>query len=392
MREWTAEMKRAGQIAVISFTEQGFLLALRIEEALQKQGDVRLYTPKEEVARQHPQAILVRKSLKDWCAEAFRSSSALVFVGACGIAVRTIAPFLASKTSDPAVLVADERGKHVISLLSGHLGGANELTRQLAAAIGADPVITTASDVNGRLAIDVWAAQNHLVITDMHMAKRAAAAIAAGRTVPMYCEGKIEGIVPKELHCVEMAMPQKTHGVETAAECDMHCAETEMEQDTPGEPEFLIQISVAQPKAAPCLHLVPRSVILGIGCRRGKPFEEIYREVSAILEKERISPESIYKIASIDLKSEEEGILALAKYWEVPFETFSADMLMHVPGTYDASDFVQKVTGADNICERAAMAALPFEEQKTARFLMPKTKGSGVTVALLEREWSVSFE
>lgn len=381
MREWTAEMKRAGQIAVISFTEQGFLLALRIEEALQKQGDVRLYTQKGEVARQHPQAIWVRQSLKEWCAEAFRFSSALVFVGACGIAVRTIAPFLASKTSDPAVLVADERGKHVISLLSGHLGGANELTRQLAAAIGADPVITTASDVNGRLAIDVWADQNHLVITDMHMAKRAAAAIAAGRTVPMYCEGKIEGIVPKELHCAE-----------TAAERDMCCAETAMELDTPGEQEFSIQISVAQPKAAPCLHLVPRSVILGIGCRRGKPFEEIYREVTAILEKEGISPESIYKIASIDLKSEEEGILALAKYWDVPFETFSADMLMHVPGTYDASDFVQKVTGADNICERAAMAALPFEEQKTARFLMPKTKGSGVTVALLEREWSVSFE
>lgn len=106
------------------------------------------------------------RGLQAWCETVFEQSEVLIFIGACGIAVRTIAPFLDSKYTDPAVLVADEQGGHVISLLSGHLGGANAWTQFLAEGLQADPVITTASDVNGRLAVDVWAVRHGLQITD----------------------------------------------------------------------------------------------------------------------------------------------------------------------------------------------------------------------------------
>ena len=100
------------------------------------------------------------ESLKEWCLRCFEEGEALVFVGACGIAVRTIAPFLQDKTKDPAVLVMDEAGRYVISLVSGHLGGANRLALKIAESLGAEPVITTATDVNGKFAVDVFAKDN----------------------------------------------------------------------------------------------------------------------------------------------------------------------------------------------------------------------------------------
>ena len=109
--------------------------------------------------------------------EAFANMDALIFVGACGVAVRSIAPFVRDKKTDPAVLCLDERASFVIPLLSGHIGGANALAARLAGALGAKAVITTATDVNGKFAVDAWAAQNGCAIEDFALAKRFAAEI-----------------------------------------------------------------------------------------------------------------------------------------------------------------------------------------------------------------------
>ena len=109
--------------------------------------------------------------------EAFTGMDALIFVGACGVAVRSIAPFVRDKKTDPAVLCLDERASFVIPLLSGHIGGANALAARLAGALGAAAVITTATDVNGKFAVDAWAAQNGCAIEDFALAKRFAAEI-----------------------------------------------------------------------------------------------------------------------------------------------------------------------------------------------------------------------
>ena len=354
------------KIRVISFTEQGLRLSARMAEILKPDYEVWLYTTRTEVCADSGQGnpvIRLQDGLHTWCASVFSDSDALVFVGACGIAVRTIAPFLVSKISDPAVLAADERGRHIISLLSGHMGGGNALTAYLAARLGADPVITTASDVNGKLAVDVWAKKNHLQISDMELAKRAAARIVSGGRIPFLCEGAVNGEIPRELE----RRPEMKEG----------CG---------------IVVSVRDKWGADVLRLTPRAVILGIGCRRGKPAAEIREQIYRILAVQQIAPESIEKLASIDLKAEEAGLLALAEELDVPFETYSAEQLRAVPGKFSVSEFVRDVTGVDNVCERAAVAALPEEEQINADFICRKTAADGVTAALVCREWSVEFE
>ena len=145
------------RVRIVSFTENGYQLFCRIRKVIGDRAVVTGYSGRSQVAETHPDIYPVTEGMQAWCETVFEQSEVLIFIGACGIAVRTIAPFLDSKYTDPAVLVADEQGGHVISLLSGHLGGANAWTQFLAEGLQADPVITTASDVNGRLAVDVWA-------------------------------------------------------------------------------------------------------------------------------------------------------------------------------------------------------------------------------------------
>ncbi|MCD8152233.1 MAG: cobalt-precorrin 5A hydrolase [Clostridiales bacterium] len=420
---------RKKEIAVIFFTEQGARLAGRVWDALAEydekmpcrslaegQADsarVVLYSRIGAQNRQSEDAVAVRESLHDWCAKVFPAADAILFIGAAGIAVRTIAPFLVSKTTDPAVLAADERGNHVISLLSGHLGGGNELTLFLADRLGADPVITTASDVGGKLAVDVWAQKNNLYITDLQAAKRVAARIVGGEAVAFYCEddGKVRGTFPAEFFWLTPADPSRlsrtepeegksSEGKDSAHPKEMCLSAAVIVsvfndaviRDISGEAKSLYHPAEESEEDIPTLHLVPRAVVLGVGCKRGKSFEEIRDFVCGVLRENHISPHSICAVASIDRKADEPGLAALAGEFGVPFETFSAETLQAVPGEYSASDFVAAVTGADNVCERAAMAALTEEEQQSARFLCRKTAGNGVTAALLERPWEVSFE
>ena len=123
------------------------------------------------------------ESVMRWAAEAFGSSDALLFIGAVGIAVRAIAPLLRSKTVDPAVVVMDELGRHVIPILSGHIGGANELALEIARRTGAQPVITTATDINGVPAIDVWAKKHDCAIENPQAIKAVSSAVLSGGQV-----------------------------------------------------------------------------------------------------------------------------------------------------------------------------------------------------------------
>lgn len=177
-------MKKAG---IAYFTEPGRHLAHRIADGLSPEYEILWY----------------KKGLKDWCADCFAQAELIIFIGACGIAVRTIAPLLKSKTEDPAVLVLDEAGQYVISLLSGHIGGANFYAQQIAGITGAVPVITTASDVRGKIAVDVFAKNNHLSISSMKAAKCVEAAILRGEPVEVYCSGEVHGAVPPELTLIQ---------------------------------------------------------------------------------------------------------------------------------------------------------------------------------------------
>lgn len=182
------------RISIICFSLTGKETAQKLKEGLEKCG---YHTELYKKSRYLEDSIA--ESTADWTAEHFPQGDGLIFVGACGIAVRSIAPQVASKKSDPAVLVVDECGQFVISLLSGHLGGANELSLKAAQILGAQPVVTTATDLHKRFAVDVFSRKNDCEILFMKAAKEVSAALLAGKTVGFYSEFPFVGALPNGL-------------------------------------------------------------------------------------------------------------------------------------------------------------------------------------------------
>lgn len=332
-------MKRA---AILSFSDRGAETAARVTAALAG-WQVKCYRPKGD--------------LKPLVAELFSGVEALVFVGACGIAVRAIAPHIVSKAVDPAVLVVDERGAYVISLLSGHIGGANDLARRVAATIGATPVITTATDVNRRFSADAWAARRGLLIGDMAAAKRFSAEILK-RDLPVRSDFPIEGPLPPGLY----------------------------EGDS-GDCGLLISCRTARPFDTTLL-LIPKILHVGVGCRRGIGADKIGAAIEAALASAGLCPRAVASAASIDVKRDEAGLTAWAKSMDLPLAFYSAEALNAVPGDFTGSEFVRETVGTDNVCERAAM----LEAGDGARLIARKTALDGVTVAVALEKWSVCFE
>ena len=283
----------------------------------------------------------------------FARHDALIFICAAGIAVREIAPYVISKTEDPAVLVLDDRGHYVIPILSGHIGGANALAKQVAALIGATPVITTATDVNGKFACDAWAAEHNCAISSMPLAKDVSAAILTG-DIPVASEFSLPKKLPEDLI-----------------------------KDGSGELGIYIGIQTKEPFAK-TLRLIPRIVTLGVGCRHGIPEETISAAITEALEQHQIDVRAVCRIASIDVKRDEPGLLACAEQLDVPAVFFSAEELNDVPGDFEESAFVKQTVGVGNVCERAAVCA-------GGRLIVRKTAVNGVTVAAAIEDWSVVF-
>lgn len=369
-------------ITVFCYTDRGKALAGRIAAALRAAGhEVR------EAEKESRQEVIGR---------AFRESSALVFVGAAGIAVRLCAPFVRDKFTDPAVLSVDEAGRFVIPLLSGHLGGANRLAEQLAAAIGAVPVISTATDVNGLFSVDDWAREQGLLLReqDRETAKEISAALLRGEKVLFRSEFPVQGSLPTGLK-------ESAAGQEGQQDKQLE-SQQERQQEGQQEPllsrnPFLISVGIhatnpheikeakeakeaketKETKEAAnhrVLPLIPRCVCLGIGCRKGTDPETLRSRAEDFLGKHGILREAVAAIASIDLKKEEPALLQLAGAWGIPFRTFSAEALRAVPGSFRESEFVRETTGVGNVCERAAAAVFP-------ELLLKKESGDGITFA-----------
>ena len=317
-----------------------------------------------------------KRSLTVCIGEWFPRADAIVFLCATGIAVRCIAPFITHKSDDPAVVVMDETGAFSIALLSGHVGGANRLAEELARLTGAVPVITTASDREGKMAVDLFAARNHLTLTDWQAAKLLEARILAGE--------KIGLVVDKELDfslCGDIPEYLLTGAAAEGCSAGIHISIRQNRGATVGEKAFPLT-----------LHLVPQVVFLGIGCRKGTEAERIVQAVETYLREQDICRAALCAVASIDLKKEEPGILAFCDSFSksmhrkasLPFLTFSAEELRRQPGAFTASEFVSAVTGVDNVCERSAIAAChkSMEETDRGRLLSRKFVMDGVTVAL----------
>lgn len=319
----------------------------------------------------------VNETLSQWTRERFLNHHGLIFIGACGIAVRAIAPYVKDKLGDSPVLVIDEKGGFIIPILSGHYGGGNELAKVLAEKINATPVITTATDVNGLFAVDVFAKQNNLVIINREGIERISSSVLAGEevTIAIYSDlpvPDLEGSLYAPIVPYKGCLPKELTFVSYSDERQV---------------SILISPFVAD-KGKAILQLCPKGYIIGIGCRRGKSFEEIEKFIKQEVVQLGIMWEAIIGIASIDRKKDEIGLVEFSKRYGLPFQTFTSGTLKKVEGEFRASSFVTEQVGVDNVCERAAMAAC----QENGKLVRKKTAFDGITVAIAEKKWSVIFD
>lgn len=345
------------RIELIAFTRAGALLAQRLARGLCARGDECACVAPPRYAADAG-AVPLAVSLGEWAGQAFARADGLVFVSACGIAVRAVAPFLEDKTRDPAVVVIDERCRFAISLLSGHVGGANALAVAVAGLTGAQPVVTTATDVNGLFAVDEWAARENLWLADRTAAKRVSAALLAGDPVGFCSDFPVEGVLPEGF----------------------------IGSDT-GPLGVCVSLDERRHPFDCTLLLVPRVVTAGVGCRRGIAREAVEAHVKAVFKRALISEHALCQVCSIDLKAEEPGLLAYCEGRGLPLQTYSSGELAALEGTFTASEFVAGVTGVDNVCERAAVFGAG-----RGKLLVNKQGAGGVTAALAARDWSVRFE
>lgn len=335
---------------IFAYSRKGCLTAEKVADYFDG-WDIRIFAPMRlEIEGFAP----IPRPSKDFYGEQFAWADALIFVGSCGIAVREIAPHVRDKRTDPAVVSIDELATFVVPLLSGHIGGANELAKQLASYMDATPVITTATDINGRFSVDTWASRKGFVIGNIKTAKTVSAAVLE-RDMPLYSEFPV---------CTDLP-----NGVVMGDNGD-------------------VGIYVGVKKETPfseTLRIIPPVLHLGIGCRKGASAESIREAVSNVLEENRIDKRAIKMASSIDLKAEEQGLLEYCKENNWPVQFYSETELLFVEGDFTASEFVRSVTGVDNVCERAAMVG-------AERLLVRKTARNGVTVAIAAEKLEVNFE
>lgn len=292
-------------------------------------------------------------SLSEWTAEHFKTCDALIFVGAVGIAVRAVAPHCRSKTTDPAVVAVDECGHFAVPLLSGHLGGANELARAIAAVCGAVAVITTATDANGLFAVDDWARQLGCKVLEVERIRTVSSALLAGRAVSFASDWPIAGRMPRGL--------------------------------VPAENADRADFALTMMPRGEGLHLVPPVGVLGIGCKKGTSADRLEAAFAAFCQENGLAPQAVGAAASIDLKQNETGLVEFCRRhgWALSF--YSADQLRAVEGSFNPSAFVQSVTGVDNVCERAAVLAAG------GSLVISKRAGGGVTMALAVRPFAPAW-
>lgn len=371
-----------------SDTEEG-----TVTEANRENSTEKYVQETEENILEKTDIILCTESLQQWCRNMFSTCELLVFVGATGIAVRVIAPFVKDKRTDPAVLTMDESAAYVIPLLSGHIGGANELAERLAKDLQATAVITTATDINHKIAIDVFARKNNLWISDMKLAKEVSADILQGKKILISTDEEKAAELAGLDWPPELFFDYKKIDSPSIITREKKLNMFEKKQDT-GSVAFEfsdihVHIGIRKWKnrgQQRILYLVPKAAVLGIGCKKGTSQDVIQKQITEVLTAHGILEEAVDMAATIDLKAKEPGILSLIeeKGWE--FQTFSAEELRAVPGTYQASAFVQSVTGVDNVCERSAKLASNY-----GKIIIEKHGTCGVTVACAEKDWSVNL-
>jgi cobalt-precorrin 5A hydrolase len=361
-------------IVVVAITRVGVETALKIKKALANSGlTSAVYAPKKYCQNG---VIPLEKGFADFFKESFHSTDALVGVTATGIIIRAVAPYLESKLVDPAVIGVDATGKFIISLLSGHYGGANELTKIIAEGIGGTAVITTATDVTGKLSVDDLARCLHLSIQNPESLVAVNSAVVNGDHMVVVLLGDVQ-IPTEQVGCYEIKRAQSaSEALEIINGYDAGAIVT-------GQPlprnAFTIDKVVK-----PFTILKTKRIVVGLGARKESSAQSIVEAVEKALEETHLLLANVERFATVDIKRDSPQMIEAADQLGKPLDFLSVEALRSVnhKDLSPDSEMVQRKIGVGGVCERAAI----LKAGKTSKLILKKTKLNGVTVAIAEGE------
>lgn len=329
------------KIACFSFTDEG-----------KKIGDKLILLVNEDYTFTHFHNSEIEGGIKSLIAYAWNDYDGLIFIGATGIAIRMINPFIDHKTKDPAVIVIDDLGRYVISLLSGHIGGANDLTHYISEEINGLPIITTASDSRGIESIDMFAKKNDYYMEDMNSITTLTSMMVNGKKIGFYSEDRTKInynnlIVLKELE--------------------------NLDKDIEG----LIVVSsiITKDIKAPYTILRPRNINIGVGCRKGIEGDRIIESIKSSFKEAHLSINSIKSMGTVEVKKDEAGILEAAKFYNCPLKIYTIEEIQQVEDMFEKSKFVKDTIGVYSVSE-------PVAHLLGGQLITRKSKHNGITISI----------
>ena len=338
------------KIAILSITKNGEKLGLKIKSKIH---NAHLYYVKKDAVEEKSDVIYIKKKLKEFVPEIFNEYDYIIFIMACGIVVRTIAPLIENKFLDPAILVVDEKGKNIISLLSGHVGGANEMTLYISSLIDSNPVITTATDVNNKSSLDMIAKNLNAHIYDFrNKVLKINSKLVNNEKVNLFIDGDYN-IDTRGFHL---------------------CSKDEI-----NDLDDIVVISNKknlQLTNEDIIKVVPKNIVIGIGCRKNIDKEYMINSLSDFLHQQNIDINSIKEIGSIDIKKDEEALINLSKCLNVPFKTFTVQEISKVEHLYEKSDWVKQNVGVSSVAEPVAHLL------SNGNLIIKKHKYNGITFSV----------
>ncbi|MEJ8555283.1 cobalt-precorrin 5A hydrolase [Tepidibacter sp. Z1-5] len=333
--------------AIIALTSNGRKLALNIKKYI----ECDVYVNDKFLCED---TISIKGKFKEFVGNIFYKYDYLIFIMATGIVVRSICPYIKDKTQDPAIIVMDEMGKNVISLLSGHIGGANEMTMKLSDYLDSNPVITTATDVNDKSALDMIIKKIDAHIDDFkENVKRVNSYLVEGKKVGIYMDGYYD--------------------IDTRGFVIINDKNNIDDVDT------LIYITnkkYIDIKHKDIIKLTPRNIVLSVGCRRDTDSNLMHESFEDFLDKNNIDKNSIKTVGSVDLKKDEKAIIDLANKLKVKFKIVSREEILKVEDKFEKSEFVKKSIGVYSVVDPVSYIL------SGGNLIENKTKYKGITFGL----------
>lgn len=349
--------KKNIRIAIIAVTENGKNTAEKIASELE-----------------NVDVFFQKRGIKELTGELFNKYECIIFVSACGIAVRCISPFLKSKFEDPAVLVVDDNGNNVISLLSGHIGGANEITLKIADVLNANPVITTSTDTNKKGALDVIVSKIGGYVENLReSAKLVNSYLVDDKRVGIYFDSDYE-IEKDSLNLSGFELIDEKTEIDAISKLDALVSVTDKLRCWVDEIIYNIKKDNEEKEDLIYIKLVPRRIALGMGCRKNTETEKMIEEFSTFSALNNIHPAAIVKTGSLIIKKDEKCMIDLSKALCAEFKLFDVDEICTCDYMFDKSEFVKKNTGVYSVAQPSAYLL-------SGNVISEKYKNNGTTFA-----------